>query len=105
GDLQYHFVILGICVINALVGALICYSFWFLKSWGRYLAIGVNVVWVVGFVFAFLVGRLTDGEQSFVTGPAVLFIAGFVLLPLVVTKYLFRSDVAELMAQGGKEEK
>ncbi len=98
GSLPMYFGLLGICMANATIGALICFSFWSLKPWGRYLAIGFNVVWLGTMTFGFVVGRITEGTvpplRSF-----LLFIGILMLLPVAITWFLIRSDVKMFMEQ------
>ena len=99
GSLQMYIVLWGICIINAIIGALICFSFCSLKPWGRYLAIGFNVVWLVFITVGFFVGRMTDGTMPLIDGSVLLFIGVFLLLPIAITWYLLRPNVKMFMEE------
>ena len=96
---QMYFGLLGICMTNATIGALIFFSFWSLKPWGRYLAIGFNVVWLVFVTVGFFVGRMTDGTMPLIDGSILLFIGVFLLLPVAITWYLLRPNVKMFMEE------
>jgi hypothetical protein len=96
-----YFGLLGICATNAIVGLLILYSLWSLKSWGRYLAIGFNVLWLGTILLGFIVGRIADEGMFQGSGPVLFFIGAFVLLPLAVTLFLLRADVKQCMEKKG----
>ena len=97
GSLKMYIVFWGICVTNAIIGALICFSFCCLKAWGRYLAIGVNVVWIGTVTVGYFAGRMTDSTMPLFDRSTLLFIGLFLLLPVAITWFLLRPDVKMFM--------
>ena len=93
----YIIVLLGICFTNAIIGALICFSFCCLKVWGRYLAIGFNAVWLATVTVGFFAGRMTDNTSPLIDQSILLFIIVFLLLPVAITWFLLRPDVKVFM--------
>ena len=97
GSLQMYIVLWGICVTNAIIGALICFSFCCLKAWGRYLAIRFNIVWLATVTVGFFVGRMTDSTMPLIDESILLFIVVFLLLPVAIAWFLLRPDVKVFM--------
>lgn len=94
---QMYFGLLGICMTNAIIGALIFFSFWSLKPWGRYLAIGFNVVWISTMTVGAFIGRVTDSRMLLFDGVVLVFIGVFLLPPVAITWFLLRPEVKMFM--------
>lgn len=97
GSSQMYFGLLGICMTNATIGALISFSFWSLKSWGRYLAIGFNVVWISTVTVGAFIGKMTDSRMLLFDGVILVFIGVFLLVPVAITLFLLRPEVKMFM--------
>jgi len=81
----------------AIMSFLTVYALWKLKRWGRYLAIALNVFVLLAVIPDLLFALISDQVREIYPGSLMLRqILGIILLGLI-TSFLLREDVKELM--------
>lgn len=82
-------VLFFLTLLSIIICFLIMYAFWTLKSWGRYLVIVYNGLWLGNYTVRLL--------QASIRAPALLFYIVVVIFFGTITFFCFRKEVKELM--------